>query len=96
MAALLAAGGAQAQGAQPRSGYPVGWNGLAETPPLGWRSWNAWNTRVSQANMEQTIDALVAKVWTMRAQTARPTPPSWRRATFQPASTKAGRAAGWV
>jgi alpha-galactosidase len=64
VAALLAAGGAQAQGAQPRSGYPVGWNGLAETPPLGWRSWNAWNTRVSQANMEQTIDALVAKVWT--------------------------------
>ena len=39
------------------------------SPPLGWRSWNAWGNRVSQQNMEASIDALVAKNWTVDGQT---------------------------
>eukprot|EP00966_Prymnesium_polylepis_P252102 5828116-Prymnesium_polylepis.2 len=29
-------------------GYPPGWNKLSMTPPLGWRSWNAWGARITQ------------------------------------------------
>lgn len=32
---------------------------------MGWRSWNAWGNRVSQTNMEASMDALVAKLWTV-------------------------------
>ena len=43
--------------------FPPGWNGLALTPPLGWRSWNAFGNRISQPLMQETIDALIARQW---------------------------------
>jgi len=46
--------------------FPPGWNGLALTPPMGWRSWNAFGNRgCTQPNMKSAIDALTAKVWTI-------------------------------
>ena len=41
--------------------YPPGWNGLARTPPMGWRSWNAFGNRITQDMMLVAADALVAK-----------------------------------
>jgi len=34
-------------------------NGLALTPPMGWRSWNAYRGAVTQANVSATVDAIV-------------------------------------
>ena len=34
-------------------------NGLALTPPLGWRSWNAFGGNIDQAKMEAQMAALV-------------------------------------
>lgn len=34
-------------------------NGLARTPPLGWRSWNAYGGGVTQSKMEAAMDAMV-------------------------------------
>jgi hypothetical protein len=56
---------AEPLGSQHLPGYPPGWNGLAEKPPLGWRSWNAWGARVSQDNFKASMDAMAAKVWTV-------------------------------
>ena len=36
-------------------------NGLALTPPMGWRSWNCYHGDVSQAKIEATVDAVVKK-----------------------------------
>ena len=33
-------------------------NGLARTPPLGWRSWNAYGGGVTQEKMEAAADAM--------------------------------------
>lgn len=33
-------------------GFAPGWNGLAEKPPMGWRSWNSYGARVSETNMK--------------------------------------------
>ena len=41
--------------------FPPGWNGLARTPPMGWRSWNAYGNRITQPMMIKSADALVAK-----------------------------------
>lgn len=41
--------------------FPPGWNGLAKTPPLGWRSWNAFGNRITQDMMIGAAEALVAK-----------------------------------
>ena len=48
--------------------FPPGWNGLAKTPPRGWRSWYAYFTggMLNQNTMEQVIDALVAKNRTVK------------------------------
>ena len=53
----------------------------------GWRSWNAWGNRVSQENMEASIDALVAKLWTVdnKANTS----------LFESGYTTAGIDEGW-
>ena len=41
----------------------LGWNreknALAETPPMGWRSWNAYHDKVTQAKMEAVMDKMV-------------------------------------
>jgi len=33
-------------------------NGLALTPPMGWRNWNAWLQDVNQSRMEAAINAV--------------------------------------
>lgn len=46
--------------------FKPGWNGEARTPPLGWRSWNAFGNRITQGMMMQAAEALVARnrsVW---------------------------------
>ena len=34
-------------------------DGLALVPPMGWRSWNAFHSRVTSPIMESQVDALV-------------------------------------
>jgi alpha-galactosidase len=41
--------------------FPPGWNGLARTPPMGWRSWNAFGNRITQEMMLEAANAIVAK-----------------------------------
>ena len=36
-------------------------NGLALTPPLGWRSWNLFGANVSQSLIESIMDGMVRK-----------------------------------
>ena len=36
-------------------------SGLAKTPPLGWRSWNAFGNRITQDMMMEAAEALVAR-----------------------------------
>ena len=49
---------------QARSSHPPtpgGPYGLARTPPLGFRTWNAYQGRVSQRLMEEVMAVMVAK-----------------------------------
>jgi alpha-galactosidase len=46
--------------------FPPGWNGLAKTPPRGWRSWYAYYTHMNQQMIEDAIDALAAKNRTVK------------------------------
>ena len=59
--AALAALLASAHGAGTSKDFPPGWNGLARTPPMGWRSWNAFGNRITEDMMLEAADALVAK-----------------------------------
>jgi hypothetical protein len=34
-------------------------NGLARTPPMGWRSWNAYGSHINQDLMDNAADMLV-------------------------------------
>ena len=36
-------------------------NGLARTPPLGWRSWNLYGANVSQTLIESIMDGMVRR-----------------------------------
>lgn len=36
-------------------------NGLAKSPPMGWRSWNQFGESITQAHMEEIMDAMVAR-----------------------------------
>jgi len=36
-------------------------NGLARTPPMGWRSWNLFGEHISQLSMERIMDGMVAR-----------------------------------
>lgn len=47
--------------AQQSKAFPPGWNGLAQTPPMGWRSWNAYHAGISQELMLQMAVALAAR-----------------------------------
>ena len=60
-AALLVAVSLAAVADAHPAGFPPGWNGLATTPPMGWRSWYAYYTSFDQGMIETVIDALVAK-----------------------------------
>ena len=55
--------GAAAQGTS--KDYPPGWNGEATTPPMGWRSWNAFGANIKNDTFVQAISALTAKVWSV-------------------------------
>ena len=55
--------GAAAQGKS--KDYPPGWNGEAKTPPMGWRSWNAFGANIKNDTFVQAISALTAKVWSV-------------------------------
>jgi len=35
-------------------------NGLAKTPPMGWNSWNRFNTTIDEATVRQIADAMVS------------------------------------
>lgn len=41
--------------------FPPGFNGLAKTPPMGWRSWNAFGNRITQRMMLDAAHAISAK-----------------------------------
>ena len=44
----------------PRSkDFPPGWNGLALTPPMGWRSWNALGATTTQTDVFAMLELLV-------------------------------------
>eukprot|EP01062_Namystynia_karyoxenos_P054558 TRINITY_DN449_c0_g4_i1.p1 TRINITY_DN449_c0_g4~~TRINITY_DN449_c0_g4_i1.p1 ORF type:complete len:439 (+),score=174.67 TRINITY_DN449_c0_g4_i1:73-1317(+) len=62
LAALLAALGAAAAQGTTRD-FPAGWNGMARTPPLGWRSWNAFGNHITDQTIRDAIDAITEKVW---------------------------------
>merc|ERR1711970_1239837 len=36
-------------------------NGLAKTPPMGWRSWNLYGANVDQKLIESIMDGMVSK-----------------------------------
>jgi alpha-galactosidase len=40
--------------------YAQKFEGLAPTPPMGWNSWNTFETRIDEALIRETADALVA------------------------------------
>lgn len=36
------------------------WNGLARTPPMGWNSWNRFQTNIDESTVRQIADAMVS------------------------------------
>ena len=45
--------------------FKPGWNGKARTPPLGWRSWNAFGPGITHDIIRAQIDALTDRKWTV-------------------------------
>jgi len=43
--------------------FPPGYNSEAPTPPMGWRSWNAFGPNIDEQTFTTAIDYLVAKAW---------------------------------
>ena len=43
--------------------FPPGWNHLAKSPPMGWRSWNAFGANINDKTFRDANDAVTAKVW---------------------------------
>ena len=46
--------------------FAPGWNGQARTPPMGWRSWNAFGPRITQDMMMEAATAMTAKNRTVK------------------------------
>ena len=42
------------------SGFGQKFEGIAPTPPMGWNSWNTFESRISESLIEQTADAMIA------------------------------------
>ncbi|MBV9443238.1 MAG: glycoside hydrolase family 27 protein [Acidobacteriaceae bacterium] len=40
--------------------HPVRWNGLANTPPMGWNSWNKFASKVDDAGVRAAADAIAS------------------------------------
>jgi alpha-galactosidase len=64
--ALFACLCSAASAAGPSKAFPPGWNGLAKTPPLGWRSWNAFGNRITQQMMLDAATAITTKNRTVK------------------------------
>ena len=45
--------------------FPPGYNGEALTPPMGWRSWNAFWDDIDQQTFVDAIDALTSVEWSL-------------------------------
>ena len=43
--------------------FKPGWNGKARTPPMGWRSWNAFGANINRTIIDNNLVALTAKVY---------------------------------
>ena len=48
------------------SPFAPGWNGQARTPPMGWRSWNAFGPAITQDMMLSAATAIAAKNRTVK------------------------------
>ena len=59
--AVLAQWGPSGRGRE----FAPGWNGQAKTPPMGWRSWNAFGNHIYQQTIMDAIDAITAKNWSV-------------------------------
>ena len=80
--AILA--GASAQGNS--TAFPPGWNHLAKSPPMGWRSWNAFGANINDKTFRNAIDAVTAKVWDVGGAKA---------SLFEVGYTRVGIDEGW-
>ena len=58
MASICTALSLLGAGALP-SGFPAGWNGEAATPPLAFRTWNAFYAAIDASLVTASIDAMV-------------------------------------
>eukprot|EP00040_Diaphanoeca_grandis_P044837 m.271969 g.271969 ORF g.271969 m.271969 type:complete len:602 (+) comp98455_c0_seq1:225-2030(+) len=58
--------GPSGYGPRTSKAFPPGWNGLAKTPALGWRSWYAYYTNMDQSMISDVIDALTANNRTVK------------------------------
>ena len=50
--------------------FPPGWNGLARTPPMGWRSWNTFGNNINHSIIEANMKAITDKKWTVHGHNA--------------------------
>src|SRR4029077_305533 len=49
----------QGSGAEPATAPVYKYASLAQTPPMGWNSWNAFGCNISEALIRETADAMV-------------------------------------
>eukprot|EP01051_Picozoa_sp_SAG22_P032241 SAG22_NODE_13496_length_404_cov_1.354098_1_plen_114_part_01 len=59
-----------AAASSPPSPFSAGYNGRAKTPPMGWRTWNAFHQYIDQAQNELVMEALAAKNRTVKGEPA--------------------------
>ena len=52
------------------SGFPAGWNGEAATPPLAFRTWNAFYAAIDASLVTASIDAMVGTACSPRRSSA--------------------------
>ena len=48
--------------------FGPGWNGQAETPPMGWRPWNCFRNVFTQQTAHMSVDALSARNRTVKGE----------------------------
>ena len=58
MVALLAMGAAGAQERKPDGNLPK-WEGLADTPQMGWSSWNKFQVNINETLIKEIADKMV-------------------------------------
>ena len=45
---------------EPPALHDVPYNGLAKTPPMGWNSWNQFQSKIDDKTVREVVDAMVA------------------------------------